>query len=140
MDEFKKQYPDNLYLNNGLALLNRYWRSLGIVFLRKNSIPEAQKAFLNAVKYNSGDGDAYFHLGDILFKKAQNEEHLDSAILLYKKSIEFKGDFPHAFEMLAYSYYYKNDYETALKHAEKAKELGLVNSELLKMIRDKLIQ
>ena len=61
----------------------------------------------------------FFHKGNESFKAVK----LDDAIKYYKKAIEFKIDFPEAYNHLGTSYFRNKDYDNAIKCYNKAVEI-----------------
>jgi tetratricopeptide (TPR) repeat protein len=73
----------------------------------------------------------YFNQGNVSFGLGRRQE----AIALYEKAVEIDPGFAQALDNLAIAYFYDKRYDEAIIYADRAKEKGLVNDELLESLK-----
>ncbi len=94
--------------------------NLGILYLKTNSLKEAEQSLHKATELNSNNKIAYNYLGIIYRTLGQFEE----AEKAYIKAIEIDGNYPYAHLNLGILYdLYKSDLHKALAHYQKYQNL-----------------
>jgi tetratricopeptide (TPR) repeat protein len=94
--------------------------NLGILYHNIGNTEEAIRIYKKALEIDSGYVQAYVNLGNIYYAIGNTEE----AARLYKKALEVNPNFAIAHNNLALIYYYEKQYSLAIKHCDKARELG----------------
>lgn len=94
----------------------------------EEKVDKAIKHLKKAIIHNKNFVQAYTTLGTAYFMKGLVEEGIKANL----EAVEVMPDFPVAHNNLAVAYLEKQDYENAIKHCDKAVELGFeVAKELL---------
>ncbi|MDP7422576.1 MAG: tetratricopeptide repeat protein [bacterium] len=136
-------------LKKALALKPAYeeaYNSLGLYYQDSGNTPAAIVAFKKAVEIEPDYVIAHNNLGNAL----KTGGRLEEAVLSYRKAIELKPDFaltehqkavelkpdfaePHVY--LAAIYFAETEFDLAVKHCDRARELGFeVNREFLESL------
>jgi len=93
---------------------------------------EAIEYYKKAIEIEPNYAEAYLNLGIVLYADFDKR---DEAITALKKAIEINPKNAEAHNNLAVAYYYKKQYELAVKHCNNATKLGYkVNPDLLKLL------
>ncbi|MBN1841907.1 MAG: tetratricopeptide repeat protein [Deltaproteobacteria bacterium] len=100
--------------------LSKARTALGAVFHSQGMLENAFVEYKKALKTNPKDGEAHFNLGII----HRNWGQLDSAIRAYKEALLADPFLAEAHNNLAIVYFLKKEYKSAIKHCDKAIELG----------------
>lgn len=100
--------------------------TLGLLYLvRLNDVASAKKNFEYALKLDSKNIDATNNLGICI----QREKQYKAAFTQYKLAIQLDKFYLPAYENIASNAAAEQDYNTAVKYLEKAKELNLTLSD-----------
>ena len=103
--------------------------NLGVAYAQKGDLNKAEVEYKRAMSQESARPDLHSNLGNIYFQQGR----LDEAVNEYKLALSLKDDFATAHNNLAMTYFQKREYALAIKHCDRAVELGLkVNPALLK--------
>ncbi|UCC95152.1 MAG: tetratricopeptide repeat protein [Candidatus Omnitrophota bacterium] len=107
------------------------YNNLGVSYATSGKNQEAISSYKKAIQFNPYYADAYHNLGLALYNTGKNKE----AITLFKKSLEIDPNYTKAHYNLAVIYFHQNQHSLAIKHCDRAKELGYVTKELLEALR-----
>jgi len=109
--------------NNALVY---YW--LGNLYTNINKANQAVEAYNKSVQIDQNFALAYISLGKIFVNSYNDKEKagvmFNQAIILFKKAVEIEPDFGVGQVNLAIAYYYTGQYDLAIKHSDKAVQLG----------------
>jgi tetratricopeptide (TPR) repeat protein len=94
--------------------------NIGFAQLQLGNIEEAIPALEKAIRWNPKFLQAYTTLANAYLMKGMIDESIETSL----KVIEFQPDFAVAYNNLAIAYLEKGEYELAVKHVDKAAELG----------------
>lgn len=115
-------------MNANPALKSIAANNLGIAYLGKNDLDNAEKWFREGVSYNPEFHKSYYHLGLIHFKRARfgdRQQELYYADRLFKKAIEVHSGYARAYLMLAKINMILGNVPRAKYYAQQALESGL---------------
>ena len=105
------------------------YNNLGNIYSNMGRNDEAMALYEKATEINPDYKDAHYNLGNEYRGIGRNKE----AIASYKKAIELDPYDAATHNNLAVAYYYEDQYELAVKHCDRAIELGFrVHPEFLK--------
>ena len=105
--------------------------NIGFVHLQMGNVDEAIKSLQKAIVYNSKFLQAYATLANAYLMKGLVKE----SIITNLKALKLEPSFPIAHNNLAIAYLENEEYDLAVKHCDKAIELGYkVAPEILKDI------
>jgi tetratricopeptide (TPR) repeat protein len=105
---------------------------LGRTYDKKGNIDEAIAEYKKALIINPAYADAHFKLGLDYYKK----DMLDKSISALENVLSIVPDHSMAHTNLSIAYYYKKNYELAIVHCDRSRELGgKVSAELLSALR-----
>lgn len=107
------------------------YNNLGNTYLALNKGGEAISAYKKAIEIKNDHANAYYNLGNAYFSINKIEE----AIASWKKATEIKKDYKEAYHNLAVIYFQQKQYNLAIENCDRAKELGIENNELLKVLQ-----
>ena len=107
------------------------YNNLGIVYSSIGRKDEAILSYKKAVEINPQYAKGYYNLGLVYGEIGKTEE----AIELFKKAIGADPKYALAYNNLAVAYFFRKQYQLSIESCDKAKALGFVNSELLKVLR-----
>ena len=105
----------------------RLYYLLGNLYGNISEEKEAMAAYKKSININPNYVLSYNGLGNIYIKKGNKEEAVrlfSKAITLLKEAIRLDPDLALARNNLAEAYYYTNQYDLAIKHCDRAIELG----------------
>jgi len=106
------------------------YNNLGFTYYDIGKREEAITSYKKAIKIYPDFAVAYNNLGNVL-----KDIDRDEAIALYKKAIKINPNYAAAHNNLALTYYYAEQYDLAIKHYDKAIELGWkINPDFLKRL------
>lgn len=109
------------------------YNNLASAYKEINKLEDAVTCYKKAIELNPEYANAYNNLGLVLYTDyKRKEEGMD----LFKKAVAIDPDFADAHNNLAVAYYYyKKQYGLAIKHCDKAIELGYkVHPDFLKLL------
>ena len=92
----------------------------GILYANKGILDETIAEFKKALSINPRYADAHYNLGLAYQMKGM----VDEAIFEYKQTLAIDPGYSEAHYVLADHYYSKKEYKLAIKHFDKASELG----------------
>jgi len=93
------------------------------------------EAYEKALQYNPQLATVWMNLTSLLTMKGEDERALAAA----RRGLELEPDSPLAHNNLAVALYFSGEYATAMKHLEKAKELGYsVDPNFAARLREKM--
>ncbi len=141
------------------------YTNLGNIYLDIGKKEEAIVLYKKAIEINSDYAEAYYNLGNTYRSLGKHEEALDlykkaikvnpnyveaynnlgiayydigrkeDAVALFKRAMKINPNYAEAYNNLAIIYYNKKQYSLAVKHCNRAIELGYkVNPEFLKLL------
>ncbi len=102
--------------------------SLGYAYSQKGDTAKAVDAYKRAIAKGLVRAEVHSNLGNLYLQ----EGRLDEAISEYLQAISIQDNFAGAHNNLAMAYFKKQEYAMAIKHCDRAAELGLSNPALLK--------
>jgi len=132
LDDEIEAYTKALAINGDMvgALVN-----LGNAYVAKKQYDAAIEQYERAVAIKPNDTMILYNFGTAYSNKGDYE----GAVRLYEKAVALEPELGDAHNGLAYSYYNLKKYDLALKHAKKAKQLGVqVDPNLVKAIERQL--
>lgn len=111
---------------------SKAYNNLGNIYYRKGRMQESVVFYRKSIEIDPNDAQVYNNLGIVLYASSDiKEESLD----LFKKAIEIDPTNADAHNNLAVAYYYKKQYDLAIKHCDLAIKLGYkVDSHFLKLL------
>lgn len=104
----------------------------GVVYSRQFMLDEAIAEIKKAIGTNPKYVLAYKRLAGVYIAKGM----LGDAIGEYKKIVEIDPNNAEAHFELAANYYFNKQYKLAIKHSDKAKELGLKDPQLFNLLEN----
>lgn len=105
--------------------------NIGFVYLQKGNIDEAITALEKAIRWNANFLQAYTTLANAYLMKGMIDESIETSL----KVLDLEPDFAIAHNNLAIAYLEKGENDLAVKHVDKAVELGYeVAPEILKEV------
>jgi len=105
--------------------------NLGVAYAKKGRLDEAITAYKQALALNPQNAEAHVNLGVAY----QGKEELADAISEYKKALVFNPNYAGVHNNLAMAYFKDKKYTLAIRHCDKAIELGFkVDPKLLKSL------
>jgi len=104
--------------------------NLGIVYAMVKDMENSIAQFKKAIEIDPGYSKAHNNLGFLYAEGGRNKE----AIEMYKQAIKADPSYAKAYENLAIAYYNEKEYELSIQNCDKAKELGLLNPDLIKAL------
>lgn len=108
------------------------YNNLGKIYKEIGKIEESIASYKKAIELNPRYATAYNNMGIVLSTVLDKEEE---AIVVFKKGLEIDPNLASAHNNLAAAYYYTKQYDLAIKHCNKAIELGYkVSPELLRLL------
>ncbi|MDP8235223.1 MAG: tetratricopeptide repeat protein [Candidatus Erginobacter occultus] len=108
------------------------YRILGLMHSRTGRGKEGIACFRKVTELNPYDADAFFNLGLACRQMGRPGEAIDA----FKRVVEIDPSYGRAHHNLAWLYYGENEYAGALRHCDRALELGCtVEAELLRNLR-----
>ncbi len=103
------------------------YSNLGYVYSEKGDLNRAADAYRLAIAKGLERADVRSNLGNIYLQQGR----LDEAINEYLRALSLQENFAGAHNNLAMAYFRKQDYGRAMRHCDRAAELGLPNQSLL---------
>jgi len=104
--------------------------NLGNTYQALKNTEEAIASYKKAIEIKADYADAYHNLGVVY----SNLNRIEEALPLYKKTIEISPRHADAYNNLSAIYIRKKQYSVAIEYCDKAKALGLVNTDFLKIL------
>ncbi len=105
--------------------------NIGFVYLQKGNIDEAITALEKAIRWNANFLQAYTTLANAYLMKGMIDESIETSL----KVLDLEPGFAIAHNNLAIAYLEKGENDLAVKHVDKAVELGYeVAPEILKEV------
>ncbi len=106
--------------------------NLGAAYHMKGMFDEAIAQYKHVLKIDPNNADAHFNLGVVYGNKGL----INEAITQYERAVAINPDLAGAHNNLAVAYYFEEQYELAIRHCDKAVELGFgVNPGFLQALR-----
>jgi tetratricopeptide (TPR) repeat protein len=102
--------------------------NLGIAYAKKGELRKAVEEYKRARAMGLETPELHANLGNVYFQ----QNRLDDAINEYKQALTIRDNFAIVHNNLALTYLKKGEYELAIKHCDRASELGEVHPKLLK--------
>ncbi len=102
--------------------------NLGYAYAQKGNLTGAVNSYKRAIANGLSRADVHSNLGNIYLQQGR----VDAAIEEYRRALTYQADFAGAHNNLAMAYFKKKDYAQAIKHCDRAVELGLSNPDLLR--------
>ena len=102
--------------------------NLGYAYAQKGDLTGAADSYKRSIATGLSRADVHSNLGNIYLQ----QERFDDAIDEYLRALSLQEPFAGAHNNLAIAYFKKKDYARAIKHCDRAAELGLNNPALLK--------
>jgi tetratricopeptide (TPR) repeat protein len=102
--------------------------NLGYAYSQKGDLTKAVDSYRSAIAKGLQRADVHSNLGNIYLQQGR----LDEAIDEYRQSLVLQEQFAGAHNNLAMAYFKKGEYAMAIRHCDRAAELGLNNPALLK--------
>ena len=97
----------------------------GTAYLNKGMLDEAIAEYKKAIEINPNDAMAHNNLGLAYLGLVYLDIGMyDKAIAEFKKAIKVSPEYADADNNLAVAYYYKGEYSLAIKHCDRAIDLG----------------
>lgn len=108
------------------------YNNMGLLFLVRGKEEEAIAMFNKAIETDPRYKEPYYNLGRFYRRKGD----ADRAIDFYKKVLEIDPYYAPAHNSLAVLYYYKKEIALAIRHCDRALELGYkVHPEFLEILK-----
>ncbi|MBN3038160.1 MAG: tetratricopeptide repeat protein [Candidatus Omnitrophica bacterium] len=110
--------------------------NLGLVYYDLEQMQLAIEAYKKAIEVNPDFAQAYHNLGLAQFAQGKTKD----AIVSYRKAVELDPYLAKTYSNLALIHYRQGDYKIAIAYFDKARALGFVDPNLLKLLephRDK---
>ena len=104
--------------------------NLGSAYKATGKIEEAVATYRKAIAVDFGYEDAYCNLGIVYGINGEADE----AVRSYEGAIKINPKNAKAYNNLSAIYFQKKQYRLAIQYCDKAKELGLTNTALLKAL------
>ncbi|MCK5178324.1 MAG: tetratricopeptide repeat protein [Candidatus Omnitrophica bacterium] len=104
--------------------------NLGLIYKTINKNEEAIASYDRAVKIKPDYVEAYSNLGIAYAAMNRREE----AVTAYKQAIEINPNYATAYNNLSVIYSERKQYQSAIECCDKARNLGFVNTALLKAL------
>ncbi len=117
LDEAISEYKQALAINLNFADAHY---NLGLTYADKEMLDEAISEYKQALAINPNDVEAHTGLGIAYCRKGM----LDEAISEYKQALAINPNDGSAHNNLAFAYYLKKKYKLAIRHCDRAVELG----------------
>ncbi len=95
--------------------------SLGVTLESQNELDSAVQCYQKAIAVDPDFVSAHLNLGIVLVKKGL----LDDAMLAFENALSIEPDYPRAHYNLALACYKKGQFKKALRHCDRAAELGV---------------
>ena len=109
------------------------WANIGFAQLQLGNVEEAIPALEKATRWNPNFLQAYTTLANAYLMKGMVDESIEANL----KALDHEEGFAVAHNNLAIAYLEKKNYELAIKHGDKARELGYdIAPEILKEIEE----
>jgi tetratricopeptide (TPR) repeat protein len=102
--------------------------NLGYAYSQKGDSDKAVGAYKRALAKGLVRADVHSNLGNLYLQ----EGRLDDAVSEYLQAISLQENFAGAHNNLAMAYFKKQEYALAIKHCDRAGELGISNPALLR--------
>lgn len=129
LDEAIIEYKNAIRFNPQHAVA---YFNLGVAYHKKGMRDEAISEYKKSIAINPNLANAYSQIGSIYLKR----EMLDEAVSYLRKATDINPNDAHAHYNLAVAYYGKREYKLAIKHCDKAIELGYsVKPQLLELLK-----
>ncbi|MBN3038155.1 MAG: tetratricopeptide repeat protein [Candidatus Omnitrophica bacterium] len=106
------------------------YNNLGLAYQKTNKRKEAISWHEKAIELKPDYANAYRNLADAYASLGQNTQ----AIASYKRAIELEPTNGSVFNNLALVYFKQKQYRLAIQYCDKAKELGVINFNLLRAL------
>jgi len=126
IEKLEMSLNSEMQANNSLKCIAA--NNLGIAYLGKGKLGEAEKWFKKGVSYNPEFRKSYFHLGLIHYfrgRGGKSIEELNIAEYYFREALEKDSSYARAYFLLAKIYVEYGKTETARDYAGKALEIGL---------------
>ncbi|HEX8816156.1 MAG TPA: tetratricopeptide repeat protein [Terriglobales bacterium] len=95
------------------------YNHLGIVYIKIQHYPEAQKAFVHAIKFNPDFADAHNNLGVVRYEDKKYGKAIDE----YQKAIQVRPDCASFYSNLGAAFFMKKEWESATQAYSHALQL-----------------
>lgn len=107
-------------------VLSVMYKHRGMAYFSQNAYQNALEDFLESANHDQGNFRSFYYVG-IVYSVLQDHKN---AIIYYNKSLEINEFQAFVFFRRALSYYHLKDYTTSMNDLDKARKLGLEDSEM----------
>ena len=130
--EYEKAASDFRRVIEIAPLDRRGYFNLAYLYVALGKKEEAASFYNKILEIDPNNAEVYYNLGVIYADKGNKREALE----FFKKAVQLNPNLGAAHNNLAAAYYYNKDYDLAIRHCDRAIQLGYkVNSRLLQLLK-----
>ncbi len=130
--EYEKAASDFRRVIEISPLDRRGYFNLAYLYVALGKKEEAASFYNKILDIDPNNAEVYYNLGVIYADKGNKREALE----FFKKAVQLNPNLGAAHNNLAAAYYYNKDYDLAIRHCDRAIQLGYkVNSRLLQLLK-----